>query len=397
MRDIIRKILKEELLLEMPTKLSKNDFVNRANITHHGKFDYSLVDYKNTSTKVKIICPVHGVFEQKPNDHLRGVGCRLCGYGEAKSKTTRPQEEFITKAEEKHNGKYTYEKTKYVNANTNIIITCPVHGEFEQTPNRHLRGAGCIKCAGKYMDQDIFVDKAKQIHGDTYDYSKVLYVNNSTPVIIICPQHGDFMQSPTNHISQKQGCPICGRLKATQSNTMSQGDVIDMFKNVHGDQYDYSLVDYKGMNNNVDIICRKHGPFTVRPANHLYLGTGCPICMESRGEKYIRNILTDNNIHYISQKQFDDCQTISSKGRCTKLRFDFYLPEYNAVVEYDGIQHHEPVEVFGGINNLEIIQRRDEIKNQYCKDNNIKMIRVSYKVPFNEITEYILNKLNKRV
>jgi hypothetical protein len=116
--------------------------------------------------------------------------------------------------------------------------------------------------------------------------------------------------------------------------------------------------------------------------------------MESKGEKFIRNILTDNNIQYIPQKQFDDCQTISSKGRCTKLRFDFYLPEYNTVVEYDGIQHHEPVEVFGGLKNLELIQHRDEIKNQYCRDNDIKMIRVSYKIPFNEISDYILSQLD---
>jgi hypothetical protein len=394
MRDLIRKILKEEILVEMPAKLTQSDFINRSNIVHQGKFDYSLVDYKNTSTPVKIICPVHGEFKQKPNDHLRGVGCRLCGYGEAKRKTTRSQEDYIKKAEEKHNGKYSYEKTNYVNANTNIIITCPTHGDFSQNPNQHLRGQGCLKCAGKYMDQDMFVDKAKQIHGDKYDYSKVVYTNNSTPVKIICPEHGEFMQAPTNHVSSKQGCPVCGRIKKNISNTTTQDEVIDLFKNAHGDQYDYSLVDYKGMNKNVDIICRKHGPFSVRPANHLYLGSGCPVCMESKGEKFIRNILIDNNIQYISQKQFDDCQTISSKGKCTKLRFDFYLPEYNIVVEYDGVQHHEPVEVFGGLKNLEVIQRRDKIKNQYCRDNGIKMIRVSYKIPFNEISDYILSQLD---
>ena len=394
MRDLIRKILKEEILVEMPAKLTQSDFIDRSNIIHQGKFDYSLVDYKNAKTPVTIICPIHGEFNQRPELHLKGSGCKLCGYGENKNNTRRSQEDYIKKAEEKHNGKYSYEKTKYVNANTNIIITCPTHGDFSQNPNQHLRGQGCLKCAGKYMDQDMFVDKAKQIHGDKYDYSKVVYTNNSTPVKIICPEHGEFMQAPTNHVSSKQGCPVCGRIKKDISNTMTQDEVIDLFQNVHGDQYDYSLVDYKGMNKNVDIICRKHGPFSVRPANHLYLGSGCPICMESKGEKFIRNILIDNNIQYISQKQFDDCQTISSKGKCTKLRFDFYLPEYNTVVEYDGVQHHEPVEVFGGLKNLEVIQRRDEIKNQYCRDNGIKMIRVSYKIPFNEISDYILSQLD---
>ena len=393
MRDLIRHILREELILEMPKRLTQDDFINRSNVIHQGKFDYSLVDYKNSSTKVKIICPIHGEFEQKPNDHLRGVGCRLCGYGEAKKKTTRPQDEFINKAEEKHDGKYSYEKTNYVNANTDIIITCPIHGDFVQNPNRHLRGAGCIKCVGKYMDQDMFVDNAKEVHGDKYDYSKVVYTNNSTPVKIICPEHGEFMQAPTNHVGQKQGCPVCGRLRATQSNTTTQDEVIDLFKNVHGDQYDYLLVNYTGMNNKVDVVCKKHGPFSVKPANHLYLGTGCPICMESRGEKFIRGMLTNNNIDFITQKQFDDCQTISNKGRCSKLRFDFYLPVYNTIIEYDGIQHYEPVEVFGGEKNLQIIQQRDRIKDEYCDRNDIKMIRVSYKIPFNEISDYILDRV----
>lgn len=394
MRDLIRHILREELILEMPKRLTQDDFINRSNVIHQGKFDYSLVDYKNSSTKVKIICPIHGEFEQKPNDHLRGVGCRLCGYGEAKEKTTRPQEEYIRKAEEKHNGKYSYEKTKYVNANTNIIITCPIHGDFTQNPNQHLRGQGCIKCAGKYMDQDMFVDKAKKIHGDKYDYSKVVYTNNNTPVIIICPEHGEFLQLPTGHLSQKQGCPVCGIIKRNKTNTKGQEEVIDLFKNVHGDQYDYSLVDYKGMNNKVDVVCKKHGIFSVKPANHLYLGSGCPTCMESRGEKFIRGILTNNNIDFIPQKQFDDCYTKTKKGVCHKLRFDFYLPDFNTVIEYDGIQHYEPVEAFGGEKVFKLTKYRDEIKNKYCVDNGIKIIRVSYKIPFDEVTEYILNQLN---
>lgn len=393
MRQLIRKILREEIIREMAKKLTQDEFVNRSNTIHNGKFDYSLVDYKNSSTPVTIICPIHGEFSQRPNDHIRGVGCRLCGYGEAKTKTTRSQEEFIQKAEEKHHGKYSYEKVKYVNSNTPIIITCPIHGDFIQTPNSHLLGQGCIKCAGKYMDQDMFIDKAKKIHGDKYDYSKVVYTNNKTPVIINCPEHGEFLQAPTNHLSQKQGCPICGILKRNNTNTFSEDFVVDLFKNVHGDQYDYSSVNYKGMNQKVDVICKKHGPFSVRPSNHLYLGSGCPICMESRGEKYIREILDNNNIKYTTQKQFDDCYTTNKKGVCNKLRFDFYLPTYNAVIEYDGIQHHEPVETFGGEKNLQVIQHRDQIKNEYCKRNNIKMIRVSYKIPFNEISDYILNRV----
>ncbi len=131
-------------------------------------------------------------------------------------------EEFIQKAKAVHGDKYDYSKVEYVNSYTKICITCPTHGEFPQNPNNHLQGNGCPTCArirradNERKTTEWFIAKAKQVHGNRFDYSKVKYINNHTPIIISCPIHGEFMQTPSNHL-KGQGCPACGYSKHRQS------------------------------------------------------------------------------------------------------------------------------------------------------------------------------------
>lgn len=122
---------------------------------------------------------------------------------------------FIPRALEIHKGKYSYTKTVYVKAKEKVIITCPIHGDFEQRPQDHiLKKCGCPKCKAEKTIQvhsynnDIFLEKAKKVHGDKFDYSKVNYVRYDKPVTIICPKHGEFTQTPANHM-MGQGCPKC--------------------------------------------------------------------------------------------------------------------------------------------------------------------------------------------
>jgi hypothetical protein len=373
-------------------KLTPIEFIQKAKEVHGDKFDYSNSNYKNSATKVEIICPIHGSFYQTPNSHLQGIGCKKCGHDSVSNKLSRKQDEFIKLVEKKHNGKYSYEKTKYVDAHTPIIITCPIHGDFKSTPNKHFRGGGCAKCAGKYLDQDYFIELAKEIHGDKYDYSKVFYQGGKTPVEIICPQHGSFMQAPGNHINSKQGCPICGTEKAHEKTRLSRDEFIKRAVEVHGNKFNYDNLHYTSLKNNVTITCPKHGDFSQNAGNHL-LGFGCPKCSQSRGEKIVGDILTKNGINYERQKRFTQCFNIGPTGKCTRLPMDFYLPDYNCVIEYDGIQHYEPIESFGGKKALEMTKIRDEIKNTYCRENDIKMIRISYKLPFQEIAPFILSEL----
>lgn len=161
--------------------------------------------------KVKIKCNKCGnVFEMTPNNHLKGQGCPKCA---SKKKGGKKNiNEVIEKARKIHGDKYDYSKVEYRNNYTKICIICPEHGEFWQTPNKHLSGQGCPKCAGKNITTDEWIKKASIIHQQRYDYSKVNYINNSTKVCIICPIHGEFWQTPDKH-TQGEGCPICNNSK----------------------------------------------------------------------------------------------------------------------------------------------------------------------------------------
>ena len=186
--------------------LTTEEFIARAKKVHGNKYDYSLVNYKNKNSKLKIICPKHGVFEQEARVHLNSkIGCVACSLEERKM----GKEEFIRRAKELYGNYYDYSKVKYENIDKKVTIICPKHGMFEQTPFYHLNNKiGCPKCSldNTRMTTEEFIAKAKKIHNNKYDYSKTKYINTRTPVTIICPIHGEFQQKPNNHL-QNQGCP----------------------------------------------------------------------------------------------------------------------------------------------------------------------------------------------
>ena len=196
----------------MPKKFTKEMFIEKSKRVHGDKYDYSKVEYINSETKVCIVCPKHGEFWVRPADHIhRKSGCTRCS-GLKKSNT----EEFIKKAREKYGDKYDYSKVEYVNSKAKVCIICHEkdvlgneHGEFWQRPNDHLTGYLCPKCGKNHIPTtDEWVKMAKFVHGDKYDYSKVKYVDSKTKVCIICPKHGEFWQSPPNHLNGS-GCPDC--------------------------------------------------------------------------------------------------------------------------------------------------------------------------------------------
>jgi len=261
-------------------------------------------------------------------------------------------EEFIQKAHKVHGNKFDYSKVIYVNNHTKVCIICPLHGEFYQTPNHHLRERGCDKCGGTFtLTTESFIEKSKQVHGNKYDYSKTIYKGCFEKVYIICPEHGEFWQAPHSHL-RKQGCSKCVGL-----NKKSTDEFIIISNKVHGDKYDYSKVVYINNHTKVCIICPKHGEFWQRPQDHLNWH-GCPKCNYSKGELQIEKWLTEHSIKHIPQYKFDECKNKR------KLAFDFYLSDYNLCIEYDGEQHFKPMG-FGG-DSQEIFKRtknNDDIKN----------------------------------
>ncbi len=360
---------------------AKENFIIKSNLKHNGKYDYSKVEYVNNETKVCIICPEHGEFWQTPHNHSCGQGCPKCSLETRINKRKKTKEQFIEDAKKIHGNKYDYSKVEYTGNNkTKVCIICPTHGEFWQKPNSHLNGHGCLAC---WVDErqtflrnklgftkDEFIEQAKKIHGNKYDYSKVEYINSSTKVCIICPTHGEFWQTPDAHL-QGQGCPICGSEKRHETIKSKLGFTKEQFiekaKKIHGDKYDYSKVEYVNSNTKVCIICPIHGEFWQRPSGHLD-GHGCPICNESKLEREIRLMLSENNIKYVR------CCGKDIFVWLKKQHLDFYLPEYNIAIECQGEQHFTAIKHFGGEEKLKDTIRRDLEKKKICEKNGIKIL-----------------------
>ena len=291
-------------------------FIQKAIKIHGNEFDYSLVDYRGNKIKTKIICKYHGIFLQRPNDHLQGKGCPGC--------------RFIKLSET------------------------------------------------KTFTQDDFIKKAINVHGNKYDYSNTVYEKHDKYITIICPEHGSFTQRAVNHMAG-HGCKKCKSDKIHGRNVYSKEEFINKAIEVHGSKYDYSDVDYVGWNVSVKIMCPKHGAFFQIPSIHLQ-EHGCPKCSSSHGEMKIQKWLDKNKVKYVYQKTFSDCRGVGNG----MLRFDFYIPIKNTLVEFDGKQHIKSgtwVSCKHVINDKELlsIQQNDKIKNDYVKSKNINILRISYK------------------
>jgi very-short-patch-repair endonuclease len=357
-------------------KENKENFIKNSKDIHGDKYDYSLVNYVNSKVDVKIICPIHGEFLQKPNYHLSKRGCYKCGKINMVNKRRKSLDIFINQSNLIHGNKYDYSLVEYKNAHVKVEIICPTHGSFKQKPHRHVVGEGCPACAGRGKTLNDYITLCNKKHNNKYNYSlvKQIEIDKNEKIEILCPTHGSFKQKASSHLF-KRGCELCGGSKKS-----SNLDFIIKSKNMHGDKYDYSNVEYKNNKTKVKIICPVHGEFEQTPNNHT-LGQGCPVCRESKGEKKIREYLVKHGINFKRQNKFSTC--VNEKV----LPFDFYLPELNTCIEYDGKQHFEPIKRFGGVEGFEKTKQNDEIKNIFCQTNNIQLMRISYK-------ENIYEKLN---
>jgi hypothetical protein len=248
-------------------KFTTDEWIKKAQEVHKDRYDYSEVKYNGASKKVTIICSVHKNFEQYASNHLNGSNCPKCSGSHAYT-----TDEWIKMAKEVHGDKYNYSKVKYINSKTKVIIICQKHREYTQRPGYHLEGYGCNKCSGKprYTTED-WIKKAKEVHGDKYDYSKVIYDKSDKKVTIVCFEHGNYEQKPKCHLSG-QGCSRCaGTHKYTTEEWIKKA------KEVHGDKYDYSKVKYINSATKITIICLKHKQFIQVPNHHLS-GKGCIKC-----------------------------------------------------------------------------------------------------------------------
>ena len=297
--------------------------------------------------------------------------------------------EFIEKAKSIHGDTYGYSIANYTGHYNYLDIVCRKHGKFSQSAGAHLSGQGCKVCGRKRTIEAVskkkrrtlrkFVNESRLVHGSRYDYSKVNYITGTDKVIIICPDHGEFIQRPNSHLDG-QGCRYCAHEKSRQDQSLGTEEFIRRSHNIFGTLYDYSTVDYVNAKTKVDILCPEHGVFSLLPHHHMTSNVGCPNCSTyaSKGEEAVREYLENNNIKYNRFKKFSEC---TWKGI---LEFDFYLPKRSILIEYDGKQHFEPNEWFGGQREFEAQTQRDKVKDDFATEQGYTLLRIPY-YEFNNI------------
>jgi len=371
-------------------RMTKETFLLKAHEAHGNRYDYTLVEFIDARTAVTIQCKEHGPFKQKPTKHIKGQGCPKCAYITPINKILSKAKKFIDKANKVHNGKYLYIPESYSVKDGSIKIICPIHGEFTQNRFHHISGSGCKQCGiVSRVEQDTltteeFIERSRKVHGDLYDYSKTKYINSKNKVTIRCRVHGDFEQIPWNHYNGAK-CVKC----QNEINGLKQSNTVDDFIKsaikVHGTRYNYDKVIYFNNKKDVIVTCNIHGDFRVRPDNHLHNSAGCPICSESKGERKIRLFLELNGIDYKTEYIMPDQR---------KYRYDFYLPELNILIEFDGLQHFKPIKFFGGEKAFKIQKKSDVEKNHLAKINKIPLIRIPF-TKLKNIEEYLTYMLCK--
>ncbi len=292
-------------------------------------------------------------------------------------------EEFIKKSKLIHGNKYNYSKVIYSNYTTDVLIICnQCSNVFSKTPKIHLNKLSvCPSCSKrKRLTTKEFIKKSIEIHGDKYDYSEAIYINNKTHLVVICRTCFDnFLVTPNMHLQQKCGCPYCNG-----NNRLTKDTFISTFNHIHGYNFSFDKLIIGTSNDKIILTCHKHGDYISTQKKSLYLKNGCPMCKESKGEKKIRLFLDKQNIPYIRE------YIIKKLGN---YRFDFYIKKYNLIIEYDGKQHFQPISFFGGLDALRKVKYNDYIKTMYCLNNSINIIRIKY-TDYDKI-EKILNKYIK--
>lgn len=300
-------------------------------------------------------------------------------YGGPRRRTTA---EFIVLAEATHGaGRYDYSAVRYETAHVKILIGCPAHGAFLQSAHSHLSGKGCAACgnikriASNSFDIEWFVAKSKMVHGDIFDYSETVYLGTVLKLTIRCKIHGHFTQEAGSHL-QGTGCPRCAQAQMGKWRIVQLDEFIARAVVLHGaGRYDYSAVELDAQIVPVTIICPSHGPFTQRPHKHLQ-GDGCPVCAESRGEREVRKALTSMGLEFVSQWRHPALR------HKRPLYIDFALPAERIAIEFDGAQHHRPVN-FRGISDerarflFEKTKIRDAVKTAWAVSEGWTLVRLT--------------------
>lgn len=407
-------------------KTTQEEFEKRCIEIYGDRFKFNETVYKNNRTKVTL-------FDTMSNEYIKVLPENIYK-GKIRTKNKKYTTKNVIKwSKEIFGDKYKYDKCSCSNSHDKITITCPIHGDFIKEAYAHIDGKqGCPKCSLNFRTKKMFIDDARKVHGNKYDYSLVKDALPNMKVDIVCNIHGVFQKTPYEHITKRIGCPKCslelrkkdlasfiidsnldkrnieiigdyksmaekckfrckicgyeweatptkiqcgrGCPKCGKNIKPTNEEIIKQFIEVHGTKYDYSLVDMESAKHEnhykVKIICPEHGIFE-QSYNHHLNGVGCPLCHESKLERKTRLMLENNSIKYVAYWKTDGLKNV------LPLSLDFYLPEYNVAIECQGKFHFEPINALGGVNAYNKQHENDVIKNQFCKNEDIKLLYYS--------------------
>ncbi len=314
------------------SNMSFGEAVVRAVAVHGDRYRYIDDSWNGASGMLTYECEVHGRVQQVFGDHIKGRGCRKCGYVKTSIALRFTREEFLARAMSVHGDRYDY-PDEIPQKNDAMIINCRIHGPFKQKRTEHFAGHGCHTCGGrKRRNTEQYIAEARARHGDRFSYDRTVFVRTTDKLIVTCRVHGDFMVNANMHLLGN-GCVDCAGLRRRTTEQF-----VEKAKERFGDRYDYSLVEYVNSNEEVTIICPSHGPFEQRPVYHLVNAVGCPKCTYSVSRPETE-WLDDLGIgQSIRQAR------IRLKGKSRSV--DAYDPDTNTVYEFWGSWWHGDPKVF---------------------------------------------------
>jgi very-short-patch-repair endonuclease/ribosomal protein S18 len=355
-------------------RLTHDEYVERTNAIHNNI--EVLEEYKGRKTKILHKCNVHNYeWYTSPNTILAGKGCPKCS-----GSYRRTHEDYVNELKDKNPNLEVI--GTFIDVDTKILHRCKIHDYvFEKFPSLALKGSGCIKCATDMKKEHFtktheqYASELQEIHPDIEVVGE--YINSKTKILHRCKVDGyEWLSIPDNVLRNSIGCPVC-----SGNNHRTHEEYVQKLKEINPN------VEVVGqyINSQTKILhrCIIHNYEWYAYPNNFIKGNGCPLCASSNGEKIIEKWLKFNHVKYEPQKKFYKCKDKRN------LPFDFYLPEHNICIEYDGEQHYEPIEFFGGDEAFIIRQRHDKLKTDYCENNGIKLVRIAY----NENIEEKLNLL----
>ncbi len=357
------------------------EFIEAARKIHGDKYNYDEVVYTKSKNRVKIWCnSCQKYFDQTPDSHLRGKGCRFCASKKKAQKWSYDTTKFVKKAEEVHGkGKYDYSDTVFSGIDNYVTIRCLKHGLFTQTAHNHLKGHGCKECANDLLSETRrtpFLDAIKKVDNRFYPITPIQeYKNSNSPIYATCPVHGEFKTTIHDLLENKYCCPDCAH-SAVGFGRRYDADKFQEVLNNRGLGGSFKVLDYETSDKPANIQCLSCGSVFTRSPNGLLSNPRCPNCYERKSsyrlEELVQGLLNNSGIFFEKQKTFSWLKRTNRP-----LSLDFYIPKYNLAIECQGLQHFQPVEYFGGEERFKIVLQNDTTKFDLCRQHGVRLLYFS--------------------